>query len=219
MNLRNLLWSLSAEFLLVLGLIGVWTTRQHCARLIRQGSLQFGFTANPPVETARYAWLAMGRHATVMTTLSHPVLSFSYRPLNTRAAQFGEVLSVFLNGVHTLSLPLTTVSQTVCYCDVTGLSGSVASIEFEASRTFVPLKEKWFDDPRAYGALVSPLSWYDDAPTSLVGRATGIWSTQWSGAPEEYIAYGYPTDRTFRVEAIIPAEPAESAEPTENSTE
>ena len=180
-----------------LATVGFFNSRHTCGRIMYEDSLMFGWHA--PVE-AGTDWGGVGQRATLYTTMSHPVASFSVKAINARVAVEANALTLYINNAFTAVIPLDSVSETRCYFDVSALVGKVAALRFETTRVYVPAHEGFFPDSRPHGALMTPVAWLDEAPTGLVRSVSGVWNNQWTEYAAAYEKMGFPlSNRTFRV--------------------
>ena len=134
-------------FIIFLGVSNASIKRQY---LFSNGKLAYGF-----LNKYKKQWYITGRHAMTGFLAKDSVFSFSYKSFNTKMAQLGQYLELYVNDILVGKLPLDSVSERIIYCDISGFSGNKIKIDFKVNRIFIPLKEKWFIDPHNYGALIT----------------------------------------------------------------
>ncbi len=134
-------------FIIFLGVSNASIKRQ---KLFSNEKLDYGF-----LNKYKKQWFIIGRHAMTGFIANDSVFTFSFKSLNTKVAQLGQFLELYINNVLIETLPLNSVNEQIIYCDISRFSGSKVKIDFKVNRIFIPLKEKWFIDPHKYGALIT----------------------------------------------------------------
>ncbi|MCK5852227.1 O-antigen ligase family protein [bacterium] len=148
----------SLLFIIFLGVSNASIKRQ---KLFSNGKLDYGF-----LNKYKKHWYIIGRHAMTGFVATDSVFSFSYKAFNIKMAQLDQYLELYINDVLIKKLPLDSVSEQIIYCDISEFSGSKVKINFKVNHIFIPIKEKWFIDPRKYGALITkPEQICDDLET------------------------------------------------------
>jgi O-antigen ligase len=189
--LRAVVTVCAAAVLLVLIQIGITHAHVLCGRKLHNGRLTYGFQANTTGTGGRQDWFSIATHAMTTHIVSRPVFSVQYRALNDRMVAERQMLDIYVNGEFTHQVRLLSKQPATLYCDVSGLMGKWASIEYQTPRVYVPWKDRWFADPHPYGAIVTKPIWLNEQASNLIGRTEGRWSIAWTKYPRFYLDHGY----------------------------
>jgi len=119
-------------------------------KLFANGKLDYGF-----LNKYKKKWFIIDKHAMAGFIAKDSVFSFRYKSFNVKMAQLGQFLELYINGKLSGSIPLDSISGQTIYCDISDYSGAKVNIDFKVNQIFIPLKEKWFEDPYKHGAVIT----------------------------------------------------------------
>jgi len=130
---------------------------------------------------------SMGKDAFVPFIVDKPILRMRYRAAHSRLLPKELSLTIHVNGVPALTLPLNALKLNSVWWDVTALQGQYVEFSYSVENAFVPLYEKWFVDLHDYGAIVSKPMGLNHSPTNYAHLNGGDWHVQYSENPEWYL--------------------------------
>ena len=174
--------------ILLLILLGLRQSNAAIMNSARKGKITHGFNEYTYSPTDTPKWYGIGTSALSFTLVDKPVMYFSYRALNDRMARKGHSVTVIVEGVPTVTLPIDSALSRTVYFDMTRLTNKLVSIEWRATQTFSPWREHWFKLPASFSAIITKPFWIAANPTNLFSQVKGSWCITWSAAPELYHA-------------------------------
>lgn len=128
----------------------------------------------------------MGKDASIPTHVTTPALALYYRAAHPRMLGKDLYLTVYVNDIKAIRLPLDTLTLRALMWDVRKLQGEHVTFSYRVTSAYVPRKEGWFADNHTYGAVVSlPINVTQD-PQDHAQRIKRDWHVRWSTTPLWY---------------------------------
>lgn len=189
-SLRRVSIVLACIVLFFLYCAGVYESYKLCRRRLTKGHITYGLS-RVIIGGMRHSGIySMGTEAFMPFKVTEPLLRMRYRAAHSRLLPRNMRLTVQMNGVPVLQLPLDTLTLKTIMWDVSTLQGEYVEFSYHVDNAYVPLDEGWFVDNNAYGAVISPLVQLNHSPTNYAHFNGGDWHVQFSETPEWYSEQG-----------------------------